>query len=152
MILIILLDLLFLVVVFDILWQALSQAVIEVVLKVVVSLPCFRPRCLPSPNSLKSKQITEAIANFLFADMRPFTVVESASFKQMIHILEPRYTVPSRDVDLCIESNRKSTNKNCNLNRIDYFCSIPSPIYEDAKIFNDGLLSQRYVAECIKTG
>ena len=47
-------------------------------------------------NSAKSQHITNAVGQFLAVDMRPFSVIESPGFKQMVHALDPRYKIPSR--------------------------------------------------------
>jgi len=36
------------------------------------------------------------ILQFIVKDLRPFSVVENAGFKNLLAILEPRYKVPSR--------------------------------------------------------
>jgi len=50
---------------------------------------------MPS-TSQRAKVITLAIAQFIIKDLRPFSVVENSGFKNMVQILEPKYTLPSR--------------------------------------------------------
>ncbi|KAG2467592.1 ADA17 protein, partial [Polypterus senegalus] len=38
----------------------------------------------------------KAIGVFVAADMRPYSVVQNKGFQHMIHVLEPRYDIPSR--------------------------------------------------------
>jgi hypothetical protein len=38
----------------------------------------------------------KAVGHLIAADMRPFSVVETPGFKNMIKVLEPKYDVPSR--------------------------------------------------------
>ncbi|KAL7383466.1 hypothetical protein ABVT39_011283 [Epinephelus coioides] len=40
--------------------------------------------------------LTDDILNMLVTDMRPLSMVEDEGFRQMIHILNPSYTLPSR--------------------------------------------------------
>lgn len=49
-----------------------------------------------SYSSLRAKQITRAIGVFIATDLRPFSVVDQPGFKKMIDVLEPRYSVPTR--------------------------------------------------------
>ena len=44
----------------------------------------------------KSKQIINAIASFIYQDLKPLKTVESDGFKHLIHTLEPRYQLPVR--------------------------------------------------------
>ena len=50
---------------------------------------------LPS-SSQRSIAITNAILTFIVEDLRPFSVVENSGFKNLVNVLEPRYTIPSR--------------------------------------------------------
>ncbi|GAA6085777.1 zinc finger BED domain-containing protein 1-like isoform X1 [Tachysurus ichikawai] len=63
---------------------AASQQTLDVTLS---KLPC---------TSEKAKRITESIALFICKDIQPYSVVENAGFRNMIHTLEPRYVIPSR--------------------------------------------------------
>ncbi|KAJ8303649.1 hypothetical protein KUTeg_018759 [Tegillarca granosa] len=47
-------------------------------------------------NSLRAKTITNSIANFIIKDLRPYRIVESKEFKDMLKTLDSRYTVPGR--------------------------------------------------------
>ncbi|XP_060792575.1 zinc finger BED domain-containing protein 4-like [Neoarius graeffei] len=47
-------------------------------------------------SSAGATAITRDIGVFIAADMRPFSVVENAGFRRLIHTLEPKYTIPSR--------------------------------------------------------
>jgi len=40
-------------------------------------------------------EINEAIVKWICADMRPFSIVQSTSFKNLLNLLEPRYKLPS---------------------------------------------------------
>jgi len=48
------------------------------------------------PNSIQAQNITRAIGVMIALDMRPFSIVESKGFKNLIAILEPRYKIPTR--------------------------------------------------------
>ena len=54
----------------------------------------FQPQF--SHNSARSKAITASIARFIAKDLRPYSVVESGGFRDMIKTIEPRYKIPSR--------------------------------------------------------
>jgi hypothetical protein len=45
---------------------------------------------------VRAKEINPAIAKFIAADMRPFSVVENEGFRNMFKVVEPRFTIPSR--------------------------------------------------------
>jgi len=45
-------------------------------------------------DSTRSLEITRHIGRFIAMDNQPFTVVEDKGFKDLIHYLEPRYTIP----------------------------------------------------------
>lgn len=47
-------------------------------------------------SSNRAKAISGAILQFIVKDMRPFSVVENSGFKNLVAVLEPRYTIPSR--------------------------------------------------------
>ncbi|XP_056102446.1 E3 SUMO-protein ligase ZBED1-like [Rhinichthys klamathensis goyatoka] len=59
------------------------------------SIPAAFRQAFPT-DSNRAKQITAAIGTFIAADMRPYSVVENAGFKNMLNVIEPRYTIPSR--------------------------------------------------------
>ena len=44
----------------------------------------------------RARTITEALADWLTDSMRPLTIVEDKRFKQMMRLVEPGYSVPSR--------------------------------------------------------
>ncbi|KAK0138123.1 Zinc finger BED domain-containing protein 1 [Merluccius polli] len=48
-------------------------------------------------NSSRSKEITEAIAYHLAKDMVPINTVERDGFRKMLHTLDKRYSIPSRN-------------------------------------------------------
>lgn len=54
----------------------------------------FQPQF--SHNSARSKAITASIAHFIAKDLRPYSVVESGGFRDMIKTIEPTYKIPSR--------------------------------------------------------
>lgn len=49
-----------------------------------------------SPSSQRGKAITAAMAQFIVKDLRPYSVVQNSGFKNLIQVLEPKYTIPSR--------------------------------------------------------
>ncbi|XP_060798149.1 E3 SUMO-protein ligase ZBED1-like isoform X2 [Neoarius graeffei] len=49
-----------------------------------------------SHNSARAKAITASIARFIAQDLRPYSVVETRAFQDMVKTMEPRYKVPSR--------------------------------------------------------
>lgn len=59
------------------------------------TIPAAFRQAFPT-DSNRAKQITEAIGTFIAADMRPYSVMENADFKNMLNVIEPRYTIPSR--------------------------------------------------------
>ena len=44
-------------------------------------------------NSSSAKAISGAILQFIVEDLRPFSAVKNSGFQNLIHILEPRYTI-----------------------------------------------------------
>ena len=50
-----------------------------------------------SSNSEKAQNVTQKIATFIVKDMRPYSLVDSKAFRDMIKALDPRYQVPSRN-------------------------------------------------------
>lgn len=48
------------------------------------------------PNAEKAKRITQSVAAFIAADLRPYSVVENPGFRHLLKTLEPRYKLPSR--------------------------------------------------------
>ena len=57
--------------------------------------PIFATSKLP-PTSARAQMITKSICDFIVQDMRPFSLVESKSFKAMVLSLDPRYRIPGR--------------------------------------------------------
>ena len=47
-------------------------------------------------SSSRGKAISGAILQFIVKDLHPFSVVQNSGFQNLLHILEPRYTIPSR--------------------------------------------------------
>ena len=50
---------------------------------------------LPNSSS-REKAISGAILQFTVKDLRPLSVVQNSGFQNLLHVLEPRYTIPSR--------------------------------------------------------
>ncbi|KAE8740381.1 hypothetical protein FOCC_FOCC014119 [Frankliniella occidentalis] len=48
------------------------------------------------PRGQKSQNITNAIGLFICKSLQPYSVVEEEGFTNLMHLLEPRYLVPSR--------------------------------------------------------
>ena len=59
----------------------------------------FSPK-LPH-NSSRAKAVSSAILQFIVKDLQPFSVVQNFRFQNLLHVLEPRYTVPSRQQSSC---------------------------------------------------
>jgi tRNA (cytidine32/guanosine34-2'-O)-methyltransferase len=49
-----------------------------------------------SRQSTHAEIITRAIGLFIAQDLWPYSIVENEGFRNMIHVLEPRYEIPSR--------------------------------------------------------
>jgi len=49
---------------------------------------------LPSDNP-RATMITNAIGRMIALDYQPYTIVENSGFKELLHILEPRYHIPA---------------------------------------------------------
>ena len=60
-----------------------------------LSFSFFTQKTLPH-NSARAKEISSAILGFIIKDLRPFSVVENEGFENLIHVLEARYKIPSR--------------------------------------------------------
>lgn len=56
----------------------------------------FKSREALCNKSSRAQAITRGIAEFLILDMKPLSLVEGKGFKNLMNVLEPRYTVPSR--------------------------------------------------------
>ena len=50
-----------------------------------------------SHGSVKAQSITKAIGAFIAKDMRPYSIIENPGFRNMISVLDPRYTIPGKD-------------------------------------------------------
>lgn len=48
-------------------------------------------------NSARAKEITASIARFIAKGLCPYNIVEWEGFQDLIHVLEPRYKIPSRN-------------------------------------------------------
>ena len=48
--------------------------------------------------STRATKITQSVLSFICKDMRPLSVVENEGFRNMMTTLEPRYTIPSRQL------------------------------------------------------
>jgi hypothetical protein len=48
-------------------------------------------------SSHRHKQITDSVMNFMVKSTQPFSLVEEASFQNMLHVLDPRYDLPGRN-------------------------------------------------------
>lgn len=46
--------------------------------------------------STRAINITSSITQFIVKDLRPFSVVENSGFRNLLQVLEPKYTIPSR--------------------------------------------------------
>ena len=49
-----------------------------------------------TPGSARPNEITAKIGDFIVKDLRPYSIVDSKSFRAMVKALDPKYTVPSR--------------------------------------------------------
>ena len=47
-------------------------------------------------DSERAKDLTRSVAKFLAKDMRPYSLVESPHFKELVGKLDPRYKIPGR--------------------------------------------------------
>ena len=59
-----------------------------------VNVQLERSNPLPR-DSERWQTLVEAIGNFIASDMQPLSVVENSGFRQMMHIAEPCFKVPS---------------------------------------------------------
>lgn len=56
------------------------------------------PTVLQQPldtNACRAKKITEAIGIYIASAMRPYSTIDEAGFRYLLHVLEPRYTPPA---------------------------------------------------------
>lgn len=58
----------------------------------------FSKRIPYRKESQEYRRITESITKFIGAGMAPISVVDKPSFRNMIKTLDPRYTIPSRNI------------------------------------------------------
>lgn len=56
----------------------------------------FRKRVPYERKSKRWQDVTNAVTKFIAREMLPMRLVESESFTELVNVLEPRYTVPSR--------------------------------------------------------
>lgn len=49
------------------------------------------------PNSARAKEITASVTRFIAKGLCPYSIVEWEGFQDLIHTLEPRYKIPSRN-------------------------------------------------------
>ena len=54
----------------------------------------------------REKMLTEAVADFISKDMRPVSTIDGQGFLNLIHVAEPRYTVPCRKTVMGIIDHR----------------------------------------------
>lgn len=47
-------------------------------------------------DSQRYKNITQNVANMIVKDLQPLSFIEDEGFQKLLHVLEPRYTLPSR--------------------------------------------------------
>lgn len=59
------------------------------------TIPAAFRQAFPT-HSNRAKDITAAIGAFIAVDMRSYSVEENAGFKNMLNVIEPRYTILSR--------------------------------------------------------
>lgn len=45
---------------------------------------------------VRATQITETVSRVMYEDLRPFSIVDNPGFRNLLHVLEPRYETPSR--------------------------------------------------------
>jgi len=48
-------------------------------------------------SSVKEYQITYSLGSFILKELKPFDMLYSNSFKELMQLLEPRYTIPARE-------------------------------------------------------
>ena len=46
--------------------------------------------------SQRAKSITAAITQFIVRDLRPYSVVQNEGFRNLVRVMDPKYTLPSR--------------------------------------------------------
>lgn len=50
----------------------------------------------------RKEVLDEAVVNLVIKDSQPFSVVEDVGFRELIHLLDPNYVLPTRKVCICI--------------------------------------------------
>lgn len=54
-------------------------------------------------SDIKKKMVDDALVDMVIKDSQPFSIVEDVGFKELIHVLDPSYVLPSRQVTMmCI--------------------------------------------------
>ncbi len=61
-----------------------------------VSCRHFPKPCLTTKKTKRHGDITKAVAYCIAKDMLPISLVENEGFKNLIHVLDPRYELPGR--------------------------------------------------------
>jgi hypothetical protein len=67
--------------------SASKQRKLDVMFESTTPLPSDNPRAV---------QITSAITKMMALDFQPYSLVENRGFRELLHLLEPRYQIPSR--------------------------------------------------------
>ena len=86
---------------------------------------------LPKDNE-RWRTLVEVDGNFIASDMQPSSVVENTGFKQLLHVAEPRFKVPSRPyftntvIPAMYTSKREKTERL--LSSVQY-CSVTTDIW-----------------------
>ena len=57
---------------------------------------CFERKQLRSIDHPMAKSINRAIGEMICLDLQPFSIVEDVGFQRLMHVIEPRYKIPSR--------------------------------------------------------
>ena len=61
-----------------------------------------------SADSTKAKNLANAVSEFIVRDLRPINVVDGVGFLNLMHVAEPRYSVPCRRTMMGIIDSRYS--------------------------------------------
>ncbi|XP_048011300.1 zinc finger BED domain-containing protein 4-like [Megalobrama amblycephala] len=51
-----------------------------------------------STQNSKKEMVNEALVNMVVKDSQPFSIVEDAGFRDLLHVLDPTYVIPTRKV------------------------------------------------------
>jgi hypothetical protein len=46
----------------------------------------------------RKKMVDEALVNMVIKDSQPFSVVDDVGFRELVHVLDPSYVLPTRKV------------------------------------------------------